>query len=178
MKNNNGFARARRHGLRTLAAIALISFSSTALAALDMLLVIPGVTGESTDATFPGAINVLAWSWGDVRPSAPPALSCFQQDLSLTKYVDTATPPLLLGLVRGRIYPRIKLVIRSLAGAAPQDYITFEMINAQLTSLSTGGSGGEDRLTENISIHFLRPIYTYTPLTGGAPVIANVPACP
>ncbi len=177
MSNNRFFAQRRMRLFSSLTAFALISFSSTALAGLDMLLVIPGVLGESTDATYPGAINVLAYSWGDSRPAGPPSLSCFQQDLSLTKYVDTATATLLQGLVRGRIYPKMTLVVRTLGGPAPVPYMTFDMINAQLTSLSTGGSSGESVFTENISIHFLRPIYTYSPPTG-APVIANVPACP
>jgi type VI secretion system secreted protein Hcp len=177
MNNDSSSGQARRHGLRALVAIALCAFSGTALAVIDMLLVIPGVTGESTDATYPGAITVLAYSWGDSRPASPPSLSCFQQDLSLTKFVDTATVPLLIALIHGKIYPKVTLVVRASGPSGLAPYITFDMINAQLTSLSTGGSGGESQLTENISFHFVRPNYTYTPPTG-APVSANLAACP
>jgi len=82
--------------------------------------------GESTDATYPGAITVLAYSWGDSRPAAPPSLSCFQQDLSLTKYVDTATVPLLMALIHGRIYPKITLVVRASGPGGLVPYITID----------------------------------------------------
>ncbi len=177
MSNDKTFSQIRKRCLQSVAAVALLSLSGTALAAVDMLLVIPGVMGESTDATFPGAITVLAYSWGDSRPASPPSLSCFQQDLSLTKYVDTATVPLLIGLIHGKIYPKITLVVRTPGPGGLVPYITFDMINAQLTSLQEGGSQGESQLTENISIHFQRPNFTYTPPTG-APVGANLAACP
>src|SRR5258708_20293313 len=162
MSNNRSVAQVRTYWFRTLAVIALTSFSGTALA-LDMLLVIPGVVGESTDATYPGAINVLAFSWGDSRPAGPSSLSCIQQDLSLTKYVDTATATLPQGLVRGRIYPHITLVVRMLGGPAPVPYLTFDMINAQLTSLSTGGARGGPPITEKKNHPLLRPTYHHPP---------------
>jgi len=37
------------------------------------------------------------------------------------------------------------------------------MKNCLISSISTGGSGGEDRLTENISINFGNFQYEYTP---------------
>jgi hypothetical protein len=39
----------------------------------------------------------------------------------------------------------------------------FTMKNCLISSISTGGSGGEDRLTENISINFGNFQYEYTP---------------
>ena len=80
-------------------------------------------------------------------------------------------------MVRGKIYPSIKLVLH-VAVPSLQDDITIELINAQLTSLSAGGASGESQLTENISIHFGRPIYTYTPQGGGTPIVTAVPHCP
>jgi type VI secretion system secreted protein Hcp len=32
-----------------------------------------------------------------------------------------------------------------------------------VTSLSTGGSGGEDRLTENVTLNFAKVNFAYTP---------------
>jgi type VI secretion system secreted protein Hcp len=37
------------------------------------------------------------------------------------------------------------------------------MTEVMITSMSTGGSGGEDRLTENISLNFAKFKLEYTP---------------
>jgi type VI secretion system secreted protein Hcp len=34
-----------------------------------------------------------------------------------------------------------------------------------ITSVSTGGSGGEDRLTENVTLNFAKVTFKYTPQT-------------
>ena len=33
--------------------------------AIDMFLKLSGISGDSTDPTYPGWISVLAWSWGE-----------------------------------------------------------------------------------------------------------------
>ncbi len=45
------------------------------------------------------------------------------------------------------------LVVRK-AGEKPVEYIKIKMEEVLITSISTGGSGGEDRLTENVTLNF------------------------
>ena len=47
------------------------------------------------------------------------------------------------------------------ASAATDMFLKLGDINVSISSYATGGSGGEDRLTENISLHFLRMEGTY-----------------
>jgi type VI secretion system secreted protein Hcp len=49
------------------------------------------------------------------------------------------------------------------AGKTPLEYIVIEMKKVMITSVSTGGSGGEDKLTENISLNFAHVKYEYQP---------------
>lgn len=42
------------------------------------------------------------------------------------------------------------------AGDRPYEYLVLRMTNVLVTSFSTGGSGGEDRLTENVTLRFQR----------------------
>jgi type VI secretion system secreted protein Hcp len=131
--------------------------ASSAMAATDMFLKIDGVSGESTDAFHKGEIDVLAWSWGEstgaartrrgVRP-----IACIQ-DLSVTKYVDSATPTLIMDTMVGTVVPTAVLTIRK-AGASPLEYIVLTMRDVSVSSYQTGGSGGEERLTENVMLHF------------------------
>jgi type VI secretion system secreted protein Hcp len=104
--------------------------------ALDMFLTIDdgaAVKGETKDDT--GKVNA--------------------QDLSLTKWVDSATPVLMSAIATGKHFGKAKLVVRK-AGDKPLEYLVIEMEHVMVTSLSTGGSGGEDRLTENVTLNFAK----------------------
>ncbi len=54
------------------------------------------------------------------------------------------------------------LVVRK-AGTTPVEYLKIVMTEVMITSLSTGGSGGSDRLTENLSLNFAKVQVNYTP---------------
>ena len=62
-----------------------------------------------------------------------------------------------------------KLTMRR-AGEPPLEFLLFDMTNVTVTSYSTGGSGGEDRLTENVTLHFdtLNGVYRQQTSTGAA----------
>jgi type VI secretion system secreted protein Hcp len=47
------------------------------------------------------------------------------------------------------------------AGEGQQKYVEITMKTCIVTSLSTGGSGGEDRLTENVSLNFAEVTFEY-----------------
>ena len=49
------------------------------------------------------------------------------------------------------------------AGGDPLEYLKIKMQGVLVTSLSTGGSGGEDVLTENVSLNFAKVHVWYTP---------------
>lgn len=149
-----------------LAAAAAIA-APNAVAAVDMFLQIDGIKGESKDSKHAGDIDVLAWSWGLGSTKStggekkPGPNSACAQNLNLTKYVDKATPPLVSSAVLGSASPNATLIVRK-AGETPLEYIVVTLKNVVVTSLSTGGSGGEDRLTENVSLGFSSATIEYT----------------
>jgi type VI secretion system secreted protein Hcp len=49
------------------------------------------------------------------------------------------------------------------AGETPLEYIIVELTECLVSSVSTGGSGGEDRLTENVTLNFEEVHYKYVP---------------
>ena len=83
------------------------------------------------------------------------------QDISVTKYIDKSSPILMLYTANGDHFPSAKLVVRK-AGKTPLEYYIIEMKKVMITSVSTGGSGGEDKLTENISLNFAEVCVKYT----------------
>src|ERR1700709_1126786 len=89
-----------------LAAVLLVMFgySPSLRAAVNMFLDITGIPGESTDPIHTNQVDVLAWSWGmynsGTTGSAVAGKSTFQY-LNLTKYVDKASPLLMLHCANG-----------------------------------------------------------------------------
>lgn len=128
--------------------------------AVDMFIKISnGIDGESKDAAHTGEIDVLAWSWGMSQSGSfhtgggGGSGKVNVQDMSLTKYVDKASANLMLFCSNGDHIDEATLVVRK-AGKDPLEYIEIKMKKVMVTSVSTGGSGGEDRLSENITLNF------------------------
>ena len=139
--------------------------------ALDMFINMgPNIKGESKDkAQGPkGDIDILAWSWGMSQSGTSHtgggggAGKASFQDISITKYVDSASNALMTALAKGSHIPEVTLLVRK-AGEGQQKYIHFTLKQVMVTSLSTGGSGGEDRLTENVTLNFAEVKFAYTP---------------
>lgn len=138
-------------------------------AASDMFLILGDLKGESVDKVHADAIDVLAWSWGMSNSGTTHlgggagAGKVNVQDLSVTKYLDKASPAIMLSCANGKHYDEAKLIVRKAGGqAAPIEYLVITMTEVLVTSVSTGGSGGEDRLTENISLNFAKFKVEYT----------------
>src|SRR5262245_33426145 len=85
---------------------------------------------------------------------------CNVQDVSFTKYIDKASPDLMLACCKGKHYDTATLVVRK-AGTTPLEYVTLTLSEVMVTNVSTGGSGGEDRLTENVSLNFAKIKFDY-----------------
>src|ERR1700735_396904 len=136
--------------------------------AVDMFMKIDTVDGESRDKTHGEDIDVLAWSWGISNSGSAHtgggagAGKCNVQDISFTKWVDSSTPKLLLACCDGKHFANATLVVRK-AGEKPVEYIKIKIEEVLITSISTGGSGGEDRLTENVTLNFAKVSVDYVP---------------
>lgn len=167
--------------LSWLAVAAIFTFPLLSLpGAVDMFLKIEGAKGESQDKEHKDEIDVLAWSWGMSNSgsfhtgSAGGATRTNFQDISVTKYIDKASPILMLACANGKHFDKANLVVRK-AGKTPLEYLKIEMKQVIVTSVSVGGSGGEDRLTENISLNFAQVKVIYTPQKPDGTADSEVP---
>lgn len=135
--------------------------------AVDMFLKIDSVKGESLDKSHKEWIDVLSWSWGMSNSGSfhvgggGGAGKVAVQDLSMTKWVDTASPTLMLKCASGAHFAKGQLIIRKAGGDNPLEYLKIDLEEVLVTSYSTGGSGGEDRLTENVTLNFAKVKSTY-----------------
>jgi type VI secretion system secreted protein Hcp len=136
--------------------------------AVDMFLDMFAIKGESGDKAHKDTIDVLAWSWGMSQSGTMHvgggggAGKANYQDVSITKWVDRASTDLMAMCAKGTHHPKAQLIVRK-AGGEQLEYIVIDMVDVIVSSVSTGGSGGEDRLTENVSLNFASVKVTYTP---------------
>lgn len=136
--------------------------------AVDMFLKIDDIEGESVDDVHAGEIDVLAWSWGMSQSGTTHtgpgggAGKVDVQDLSFTHYIDKSSANLMMLCCNGKHFEEATLVVRK-AGEMPLEYLILTMKGGLISSVSTGGSGGEDRLTENITLNFSEFKTEYVP---------------
>jgi len=118
-----------------------------------------------------GWVEVLAWSHGCSNSSTHThrTKSANLQDISITKWQDKSSPGLMVMVMRSEVMPKVVLRILSPVKGDVFHVTEIEFNNANITSISLGGSGGERRLTENISISFqavLFRVLTINKITG------------
>ncbi len=136
--------------------------------AVDMFIKMDDLKGESVDKTHKGEIQVLAWSWGMSQSGTTHvgggggAGKVSVQDISFTKYIDSSSPVLMQSCCSGKHFKTATLVVRK-AGDKPLEYLKIKLTEILITAVSTGGSGGEDRLTENVTLNFAAFNLDYIP---------------
>lgn len=137
--------------------------------AVDMFLKLTDVKGEAQDKAHKEEIDVLAWSWGMSQSGTMHAGGgggggkVSVQDISITKWLDKSSPVLMQYCSLGKQFAEAVLTVRKAGGDSPLEYLIITMKDVIVTSLSTGGSGGEDRLTENASLNFSQYKVEYQP---------------
>ena len=137
--------------------------------ATDTFIKIGDVKGESTDDKHKDEIDVLSWGWGATQSGyahlggGAGAGKVNIQDLSFVHYVDKSTPVLLQALADGTHFKDAKLCVRKAGGKEAIEYIVITMEEVFITSIQTGGHGGEDKLTETVSLNFGLVKFDYQP---------------
>lgn len=136
--------------------------------AVDMFIKIGDIKGESGDDKHKQEIDVLSWSWGASNSgtthtgSGGGAGKVNVHDISFTKYIDSSSNALLQAVCIGKHYADATLTVRK-AGGTPLEYVMIKLEEVLVTGVSTGGSIGEDRLTENITLNFAKFMFKYQP---------------
>src|SRR5450830_1204140 len=136
--------------------------------AVDIFIKIGDIKGESMDKAHKDEIDVLNWSWGmsqsgNMHVGGGGAGKVNIQGLSLTKYVDKSSPNLMMHCASGKHIDKVKLTVRKAGGESQVEYMVINLEEVLVTSLSTGGSGSDDRLTENVTLNFAQVMVDYQP---------------
>ncbi len=150
--------------------------------ARDMFLKIEGIDGESVDASHTGEIDINSFSWGMSQSGTTHVAKgggggkVNVSDMSFSKFLDKATPNLMLGCCLGTHYDSATLTCRK-AGGTQIEYLIIVMTDVIISSISAGGSDGGDLVSESLSLNFAEFDVSYFPQeednTAGAEVKAG-----
>ncbi|MCD6291907.1 MAG: type VI secretion system tube protein Hcp [Deltaproteobacteria bacterium] len=137
--------------------------------AIDILLDIEGVTGESKITGYEGKIDVLSWNWGmnnsgDMHSGGGGGSGKVDvHDISLSKFLDKSTPTLTKNCCTGNHFKKAKLVVRKAGGDSPVEYLVLELKKVLITGIHSGGGQDDDRITEDITLNFAEYKLIYKP---------------
>ncbi|EED35318.1 conserved hypothetical protein [Luminiphilus syltensis NOR5-1B] len=152
--------------------LATALLSTQASAALTAYLKIGDIKGESQRVDHEEEIDVHGFYWESSTDSRTGSSSrqrsagCDIKDLEILKYVDAASPPLIMSQLSGQVFDEAVLAVRKDSGEAHLDYLVITLYNVTVTSIkAVGGSEPASvgqRVTERITLGFDSGIYSYT----------------
>ena len=128
------------------------------------------IKGEATSDSHKDWITVLAWSEGSSNSgtthtgSGSGAGAINIQGVYVTKWLDSSDPELRLAILTGRRFDEVKIDVIKACGRGIYTKYAITLNDVLVSSLSSGGSGGEDRLTENVSFDMSSIETMYTPV--------------
>lgn len=128
--------------------------------AVDMFLKLDGVKGESKDHKHKDEIHIESFSWGLSQTGAHGAGGgggagkVSVHDISVTKFLDKASPTLMLDCASGKHIPSGLITVRK-AGENPVEYLKIKLTDILISGYQTAGHGS-DLLTENVTLNFAK----------------------
>jgi type VI secretion system secreted protein Hcp len=146
--------------------------------AVDMFLKLEPIKGEATDSKHKDEIDVLSFNWGLNQTGSQHhslgggAGKVTVHDLHFTHWADKSTAYLIKACTKGEHIQKGILTVRKAGGDQALEYIKITMEDIIVSSVTPGGTMGDERLTENVSLNFRKFKYEYTAQTekggGGA----------
>lgn len=124
------------------------------------------IKGECLIKGYKDQIEVLSFSHGVAqqvttdqsntkRTSGKPT----HQDFTISKYVDLASCKLVDFCNQAKPIPKLKLIICQNSAGAVEKIFEYEMTDALVSSVSTGGGGGKP--TETVTFNYTKMSWTY-----------------
>ncbi|MBV8795326.1 MAG: type VI secretion system tube protein Hcp [Hyphomicrobiales bacterium] len=136
--------------------------------AVDMILELEDIEGESKVENFEKQIDVSSFSWGASNSGSAHTGGGASgggkgniHDMSLTKTVDNASPTLFKLCYQGKHIGSGKLHVRKSAGDDKLEYQLFEMTEVYITNVSMGDAAGNETPSESFTLTFAKIKYTY-----------------
>jgi type VI secretion system secreted protein Hcp len=135
--------------------------------AIELLLKLAGVEGESKRDGFEKQIQLDSFEWSFHNPSSPTGAGAGAgkveaSGIKCTKKVDKASPKLASGIWTGKHFPNAVLTALKAGGDKAVDYMKLEFDSLFIVDLHENGSSHEEHPTEEINFAFGKVTMTYS----------------
>ncbi len=136
--------------------------------ACDCFISLDQVPGEAQDADFPGAIEVLGWTWGssskgDKMMGSGPRAAADVRHFSFAHQADSATAGLWSRCVTNVLIPNALLTQRRAGGSSAQKLLEIKFKQVRIVDVSLGMSEENLIPLETVSFAFESVTMDYTP---------------
>ncbi|HKG14294.1 MAG TPA: type VI secretion system tube protein Hcp [Pyrinomonadaceae bacterium] len=137
---------------------------------MDVIILDMGadVKGESNLTDFKDKMELLSFSHGvamqitgDISNSERTSGKPNHQDLTVTKYLDAASPVLTQSCCEGKAFPTVDIIIGRNDSGAVIELMRYTIKNALISSVSIGGGGG-DKPVETLTLNYNQITWNYT----------------
>jgi type VI secretion system secreted protein Hcp len=140
----------------------------------DMFMKIDSVDAESKVDGHVKSIDIMSWSWGMSQTgtmhtaTGGGAGKVNVHDVSFTKLVDASSPRIVQACCSGEHFKKALLTCRKAGGKAPVEYMVITLEDVLVSSYTPGGSSGDDRISESVTLNFgkFKAAYTGQDATG------------
>lgn len=139
--------------------------------AVDFLLKIETIKGESPVEGFKDYMQIESFSWGASQTgtfqygSGGSGGKCNFQDFSFMMRTNSASPQLMEKCAAGYHIPKATLICRKASGGTAITYLKVEFTDVIISSYTTGGSSGDEVPLDSISLNFAKILFEYTEQT-------------
>ena len=149
---------------------------------MDVIIMDMGseVKGESNLTDFKDKMELLSFSHGvamqitgDISNSERTSGKPNHQDMTVTKYLDQASPVLNQSCCEGKPFPKVDIVIGRNESGKVVELMRYTMKNCLISSVSVGGGGG-DKPVETLTINYNQLTWNFTAQTPEASTEGNV----
>lgn len=137
---------------------------------MDVIILDMGkdVKGESTLKDFADKMELLSFSHGvamqitgDLSNSERTSGKPNHQDMTVTKYLDAASPVLNQSCCQGTGFPQVDIVIGRNDSGKVIELMRYTMKNVIISSISVGGGGG-DKPVETVTLNYNNLAWKFT----------------
>lgn len=137
---------------------------------MDVIILDMGadVKGESNMTDYKDKMELLSFSHGvamqitgDISNSERTSGKPNHQDLTVTKYLDAASPVLNQSCCEGKAFPKVDIIIGRNDSGKVIELVRYSMQNALISSVSVGGGGG-DKPVETLTFNYNQITWNYT----------------
>ncbi|XZE45086.1 type VI secretion system tube protein Hcp [Pirellulaceae bacterium SH467] len=132
----------------------LLDVTEAPASAVDYLLEIDGIKGESSDSQHKGSISIESFSWGmsNHPTTGGSGGKVSMQDFHFVRPTDASSPDVFRALAQGKHFSKAVLMVRK-SSERPQEYLKWQMEDLLVSSYRS--SGQVDSLPlEEFSLNF------------------------